>query len=192
LYFASTLTTSPTSSLPAGSMRQCGYGMSLGVWVLSTCFSQRFLTETNRQISQDPSRSLRPRHRGQLQLGWDIDRFVCHGWPYVRLAGEILPRPLMSPFCRRIWDADSGQCLKTLVDDDNPIWYAFVVSSALHRLLTSGVHVVPTSSFPPTPNLSSPSHRTLLSDFGTPKPRNASKHTRGTRIQRTVCLPVSA
>lgn len=22
----------------------------------------------------------------------------------------------------RIWDADSGQCLKTLVDDDNPIW----------------------------------------------------------------------
>jgi COMPASS component SWD3 len=23
---------------------------------------------------------------------------------------------------RRIWDADSGQCLKTLVDDDNPIW----------------------------------------------------------------------
>lgn len=23
--------------------------------------------------------------------------------------------------CSRIWDADSGQCLKTLVDDDNPI-----------------------------------------------------------------------
>jgi hypothetical protein len=23
----------------------------------------------------------------------------------------------------RLWDADSGQCLKTLVDDDNPIWY---------------------------------------------------------------------
>ena len=23
----------------------------------------------------------------------------------------------------RIWDADSGQCLKTLVDDDNPMWY---------------------------------------------------------------------
>ena len=27
---------------------------------------------------------------------------------------------------RRIWDADSGQCLKTLVDDDNPIWYAII------------------------------------------------------------------
>ena len=26
-------------------------------------------------------------------------------------------------FLSRIWDADSGQCLKTLVDDDNPMWY---------------------------------------------------------------------
>jgi hypothetical protein len=26
-------------------------------------------------------------------------------------------------FRSRIWDADSGQCLKTLVDDDNPMWY---------------------------------------------------------------------
>lgn len=26
-------------------------------------------------------------------------------------------------FYSRIWDADSGQCLKTLVDDDNPMWY---------------------------------------------------------------------
>ena len=34
--------------------------------------------------------------------------------------------PLLSDFdallLSRIWDADSGQCLKTLVDDDNPIW----------------------------------------------------------------------
>lgn len=22
----------------------------------------------------------------------------------------------------RIWDTESGQCLKTLADDDNPIW----------------------------------------------------------------------
>ena len=24
--------------------------------------------------------------------------------------------------CRRIWNASSGQCLRTVVDDDNPIW----------------------------------------------------------------------
>ena len=29
---------------------------------------------------------------------------------------------LMSRFSR-IWDSDSGQCLKTLADDDNPIWF---------------------------------------------------------------------
>lgn len=27
-------------------------------------------------------------------------------------------------YTRRLWDAESGQCLKTLVDDDNPIWCA--------------------------------------------------------------------
>ena len=28
----------------------------------------------------------------------------------------------------RIWDAESGQCLKTLVDDDNPIWLVNILS----------------------------------------------------------------
>ena len=30
---------------------------------------------------------------------------------------------VLTTFYSRIWDADSGQCLKTLVDDDNPMWY---------------------------------------------------------------------
>jgi hypothetical protein len=30
---------------------------------------------------------------------------------------------VLTAFHSRIWDADSGQCLKTLVDDDNPMWY---------------------------------------------------------------------
>lgn len=29
---------------------------------------------------------------------------------------------ILHDFRRRIWDAESGQCLKTLVDDDNPVW----------------------------------------------------------------------
>jgi COMPASS component SWD3 len=36
----------------------------------------------------------------------------------------------------RIWDADSGQCLKTLVDDDNPMWYVHGLS--LKLLLGTG------------------------------------------------------
>ncbi|KAH9082026.1 WD40 repeat-like protein [Lactarius deliciosus] len=31
----------------------------------------------------------------------------------------------------RIWDADSGQCLKTLVDDDNPVWWCLITDSTI-------------------------------------------------------------
>lgn len=37
---------------------------------------------------------------------------------------SVYLRTFSNQQCRRIWDAASGQCLKTLVDDDNPIWYA--------------------------------------------------------------------
>ena len=35
----------------------------------------------------------------------------------------VRKRHVLTAFHSRIWDADSGQCLKTLVDDDNPMWY---------------------------------------------------------------------
>lgn len=34
----------------------------------------------------------------------------------------VCVQPFIPFLARRIWDAASGQCLKTLVDDDNPIW----------------------------------------------------------------------
>ena len=56
-----------------------------------------------------------------------------HGWPYVRVAVEL--NRAFTQLHRRIWDADSGQCLKTLVDDDNPIWYARTVPGVLYGVL---------------------------------------------------------
>jgi COMPASS component SWD3 len=49
---------------------------------------------------------------------------------------------------RRIWDAETGQCLKTLVDDDNPIWY-IVLMYYLPFLTSSSTHVrfTPNSKF---------------------------------------------
>lgn len=43
---------------------------------------------------------------------------------------------------RRIWDADSGQCLKTLVDDDNPIWFALRIPQVhcSHDRLVAPMH----------------------------------------------------
>ena len=47
---------------------------------------------------------------------------MLYGWANVRhlKIPELLVH-LQEP--SRIWDAASGQCLKTIVDDDNPIWY---------------------------------------------------------------------
>src|ERR1700761_882522 len=54
----------------------------------------------------------------------------------------------LNQMVRRIWDAESGQCLKTIVDDDNPIWF---VNSALHPLelipFSSHVKFTPNSKF---------------------------------------------
>ena len=99
--------------------------------------------------------------------------------------------PLLSPFCRRLWDADSGQCLKTLVDDDNPIWYAGTLSSVLYSALMHGILTVRMSSFLPIPNSSSQRLKTPPSDFGISRRQNALKRTKDTRIQLTAYLRVS-
>jgi hypothetical protein len=42
----------------------------------------------------------------------------------------------------RIWDADSGQCLKTLVDDDNPVWCVHYHSiDVIHAALTCTIPI---------------------------------------------------
>jgi hypothetical protein len=45
-----------------------------------------------------------------------------NGWTHVRRWSSDRSVKYANIHLRRIWDAESGQCLKTLVDDDNPIW----------------------------------------------------------------------
>ena len=49
----------------------------------------------------------------------------------------------------RLWDTESGQCLKTLADDDNPIWSAACVPLPYlcSRLLSSYIKFTPNSRF---------------------------------------------
>ena len=91
-----------------------------------------------RKITEGSSSTLGPRYSSELQPRRDTHRFVCYGWPHVRSAlrfcyeGQALTR-----FYSRIWDADSGQCLKTLVDDDNPVWCVHYHSiHVIHAALT--------------------------------------------------------
>ena len=55
---------------------------------------------------------------------------------------HIMERYTLTAFHSRIWDADSGQCLKTLVDDDNPMWYV----QCLKMLATETASQTPYSS----------------------------------------------
>jgi len=65
---------------------------------------------------------------------------------------------------RRIWDAESGQCLKTLVDDDNPIWWMLFVVTLRRTDLAFSVHMLNSLQIQ---NLSCQQPRTRRSDSGT-------------------------
>jgi len=65
------------------------WDVARGVDSAHRCVFLPFLTENVRQISQDPSCSLGPRHCSQFQPGWDNDCFLCNGWPYVRFTGNV-------------------------------------------------------------------------------------------------------
>ena len=64
----------------------------------------------------DPVTAVTFNHDGTIVASCSMDGLMC-----VPYQGGFYY--LTHPFVlSRIWDADSGQCLKTLVDDDNPIW----------------------------------------------------------------------
>lgn len=98
---------------------------------------------------------------------------------------------LTSQSCRRIWDADSGQCLKTLVDDDNPIWYSQSLSYGKRTWphITYEVHML---NSPPTPNSSWPRPKTLPFACGITRLRGVLKLTLATLIAHIASSLASA
>ena len=65
----------------------------------------------------DPVTAVSFSHDGTLIVSCAMDGLMCVSALRFCSEGHSLTR-----FYSRIWDADSGQCLKTLVDDDNPVW----------------------------------------------------------------------
>jgi hypothetical protein len=75
----------------------------------------------------------------------------------------------------RIWDAESGQCLKTLVDDDNPIWLVNIHVFP-YKNESQVIIIVRMSNFLQTPDLFWPQHRTPQSGCGIIKRPDVSRH----------------
>lgn len=93
-------------------------------------------------------------------------------------------------FTSRIWDAESGQCLKTLVDDDNPIWSG-LWHYYLGWYLTHWRPLVGMSNFLLIQDSYWHPHKIPRSIFGIIKLQNAWRHIQDIQIERIVSLHVS-
>jgi hypothetical protein len=109
--------------------------------------------------------------------------------PYI-----IYPRSIFTAYtypCSRIWSLPSGQCLKTLAEGHDAIWYE-ALRSFHHSRLTLFGHLVNTCSSPRIRNTSSPPPTTAPSACGTSRLRAVSRRTSATKIQSTASPPASA
>ena len=84
-----------------------------------SCCEHRFLGKPLKVLAahSDPVTAVSFNHDGTLVVSCAMDGLMY--------ANSTCTANFWLMICSRIWDAESGQCLKTLVDDDNPIWWAF-------------------------------------------------------------------
>jgi len=106
----------------------------------------------------------------------------------------LYPSPAVEPaitVCRRIWNTTTGQCLKTLAEGHNAIWYA--PFSLLVTLIDPAQPQIPanTSSFLPIQNTFCRLPTTARLGCGTTTLRVASRHTLATATRNFASLPVS-
>jgi hypothetical protein len=74
--------------------------------------------------------------------------------------------------CSRIWNTSDGQCLKTLAEGHNAIWYVNLYD--IYFTISSGIAIqkVNTFNFRQTQNIFSLPHMIVLSVFGITRPHD--------------------
>lgn len=68
----------------------------------------------------DPVSAVHFNRDGTMIVSCSHDGLMYVSYSFVTIATNDLTRKRAFFFNSRIWDTASGQCLKTLVDDDNP------------------------------------------------------------------------
>ena len=84
----------------------------------------------------------------------------------------------------RVWDAESGQCLKTLVDDDNPIWFVLIFLAIMSALKIDWI--ARTSNSRRTHDLCLHQLKIRRFVYGTSRRQDVSKHTQAILIGHIV------
>ena len=107
---------------------------------------------------------------------------------------RLYPSTVVEPaitVCRRIWHTTTGQCLKTLAEGHDAVWYApffllvTLIDPAQPQMAAS------MSSFLPIQNIFCRLPTTARSGCGTTTLHVASRHTSATGTRNFASLPVS-
>ena len=154
-----------------------------------------------RQVHEEDPRAPRLCHRGALQPRRDTYRLLRPRWPHVSpssIRSFACAGLRICSLCSRIWNTTTGQCLKTLAESHDAIWYAsppFHSDAKPHTSRPSRTLRTPfaasTFSSRRTPSTSSPPRMTARSGFGTTKRRAASRRTSGTQTRSSASPPAS-
>ena len=124
-----------------------------------------FLSNANtlcRKVHQNNTRAFGLRDCRPLQSRCRTHRIVCIRRPYVSFVKRT-HNPGSSHRCSRIWNTSTGQCLKTLTEGQDAIWYA---SSASWLFRIAHTHTANTYNSLRTQSTFYPLRTTVLSVYG--------------------------
>lgn len=105
-----------------------------------------------REVYEDSARPFGLCYSCTFQSGRDFNRLLCARWSHVGFQASFPHLPLTS-IVSRIWNTSDGQCLKTLAEGHNAIWYvhdlAFSLSTFMVRQANKcNFHLIPNTSSP--------------------------------------------
>ena len=127
-----------------------------------------------RQVHEDAPCPLRLCDGCPLQQGRDTYSLLCIRRTYVYLKVLLFNEFFHSCFivCSRIWNTSDGQCLKTLAEGHNAIWYVNTHDMYIFHYFIWVIAKVNMFNFRQTQNIFSLLHTIVLSVFGITRPHD--------------------
>ena len=149
------------------------YGMQLEVSLSFLSLPCVLICTYVRQVHEDPPCPLRLCDGCPLQQGRDTYSLLCIRRTNVHLQVLFNENFLFMFYCySRIWNTSDGQCLKTLAEGHNAIWYVNTHDMYIFNYFIWVIAKVNMFNFRQTQNIFSLPHTIVLSVFGITKPHD--------------------